>query len=172
MTYSYDSLKRLVCEIDDVEVLYPLHPNPNVAEVVRAEMNGHARIHLSPPLSYHDLLLAMQRCWLVLTDSGGIQEEAPSFHKPVLILRDVTERPEVVEAGAGKVIGTDARRIVSEVTALLHTPGEYRKMTEAHNPFGDGHAAERIVDLLEEWWQAPSRAVFTATSAMAKPAMA
>jgi UDP-N-acetylglucosamine 2-epimerase (non-hydrolysing) len=142
------ALKTLVQNFKDLEILYPVHPNPNVAARVREELNGLLRVHIVSPLAYGDLLRVMRRCWLILTDSGGIQEEAPSFHKPVLILREVTERPEVVDSGAGKVIGTDSDRIVQEVVALMQNPVEYRKMSGAQNPFGDGHAAERIVDVL------------------------
>jgi UDP-N-acetylglucosamine 2-epimerase (non-hydrolysing) len=142
------ALKTLVQNFNDLEIVYPVHPNPNVAERVREESKGLPRVHIVSPLAYGDLLRIMRRCWLILTDSGGIQEEAPSFHKPVLILREVTERPEVVDAGAGKVIGTDSDRIVQEVVALMQSPTEYQRMSEAQNPFGDGHAAERIADIL------------------------
>jgi UDP-N-acetylglucosamine 2-epimerase (non-hydrolysing) len=146
------ALKKLVQNFQNLEILFPVHPNPNVAERVRQELNGLPRVHIVDPLAYRDLLRVMQRCWLILTDSGGIQEEAPSFHKPVLILREVTERPEVVEAGAGKLIGIDSGRIMQEVVALMQSPIDYQKMCEAQNPFGDGHAAERIVDILAKWF--------------------
>ena len=142
------ALKALVQNFKGLEILYPVHPNPNVAGRVREEMNGLSQVHIVNPLSYGDLLQVMRRCWLILTDSGGIQEEAASFHKPVLILREVTERPEVVEAGAGKVIGTDSDRVVQEVVALMQNPLEYQKTSWAQNPFGDGHAAERIANIL------------------------
>jgi UDP-N-acetylglucosamine 2-epimerase (non-hydrolysing) len=158
------ALNALIQEFEDLEILYPLHPNPNVLRVVREETNRHSRFHLVSPLGYGDLLRAMRRCWLILTDSGGIQEEAPSFHKPVLVLREVTERPELVEAGAGKVIGTDSQRIQREVVALRQSPSEYRKMSEAQNPFGDGHAAERIVNILAEWAQERSSGAFPTAS--------
>ena len=142
------ALLDIVAKYDDVEVIYPVHLNPNVRGPVREELAGVPRITLLEPVGYTDLLKLMKRSRLILTDSGGIQEEAPSFHKPVLVLRELTERPEVVEAGAGKVIGTDAARIVKETALLLEDGGEYRKMAGAKNPFGDGRAAERSVDIL------------------------
>jgi UDP-N-acetylglucosamine 2-epimerase (non-hydrolysing) len=105
---------------------------------------------LVDPVSYPDLLLLMNRCDLILTDSGGIQEEAPSFHKPVLVLREVTERPELIEANAGRIVGTETSAIVDAASLLLTDAAEYDRMASAENPFGDGHAAERIVDILEQ----------------------
>lgn len=144
------ALKQLIRDFQDLEIVYPVHPNPNVAAVAREELKGIRGIHLLSPISYSDLLRLMQRCYFIFTDSGGVQEEAPSFHKPVLILREVTERPELVEVGGGRVVGTDAQRIVAEASRLLTDREEYRKMSEVQNPFGDGRAAERIVDALEQ----------------------
>ncbi len=144
------ALKSLVTAYDDVEIVYPVHLNPNVRNIVMKELGGLPRINLVEPVTYSDLLKLMSRCCLILTDSGGIQEEAPSFHKPVLVLRELTERPEVIEAGAGKIVGTDAERIFEETTALLTNVEIYRRMSSALNPFGDGHAAERIVDILKQ----------------------
>jgi UDP-N-acetylglucosamine 2-epimerase (non-hydrolysing) len=144
------ALKELVAKFEDVQVIFPLHLNPNVREPVREHLGSVPRVTLMEPLCYTDLLRIMQHCYLILTDSGGIQEEAPSFHKPVLILREVTERPEVVEAGAGKLVGTDERFIVQEAARLLTESQTYRKMSSAPNPFGDGGAAERIVQILEQ----------------------
>lgn len=144
------ALKQLVNKFDNVEIVFPVHLNPNVRAVVHEELGDTARIHLIEPTSYRDLLGLMGRCYLIVTDSGGIQEEAVSFHKPVLVLRDVTERPEVVEAGAGKLIGVDAKRIVDEVSDLMTDERRYNQMCAAENPFGDGHAAERIVNILAE----------------------
>ena len=141
-------LKIIAERFDDVEIVYPVHPNPNVTGPARGELAGVRGVSLVDPVSYGDLLKLMDRCYLILTDSGGMQEEAPSFHKPVLVLRDVTERPEVVESGAGRVVGTDSARIAEEAAALLSDSREYRKMSEAENPFGDGLAAQRIVDVL------------------------
>jgi UDP-N-acetylglucosamine 2-epimerase (non-hydrolysing) len=144
------ALKSLVTQFGDVEIVFPVHLNPNVRGPVADALASTARIHLIEPVSYGDLLRLMQRCYLVLTDSGGIQEEAPSFHKPVLVLRDVTERPEVIEVGAGKIVGTDRLRIVAEVSRLLRDAAAYRAMTSVPNPFGDGHAAERIAKTLAD----------------------
>ncbi len=143
------ALKTLVDSFDDLEVVYPVHLNPNVSSVVREELGSTPRIHLVDPVSYSDLLRLMSRCYLILTDSGGIQEEAPSFNKPVLILRETTERPEVIEVGAGKIVGTDTERIARTVSRLLTHASDYEEMSSAENPFGDGHAAEKIVDILE-----------------------
>ena len=140
---------RMIAErFDDVGIVYPVHPNPNVTRVAEEELASVERVSLIDPVSYKDLLRLMDRCHLILTDSGGMQEEAPSFHKPVLVLRGVTERPEVVEAGAGRLVGTDSERILEAASELLSDPREYRKMSEAENPFGDGLAARRIVDAL------------------------
>jgi UDP-N-acetylglucosamine 2-epimerase (non-hydrolysing) len=142
------ALEQLVSRFADVEVLYPVHLNPNVRGPVRELLGAVPRVRLVDPLGYGDLLRVMKSCNLILTDSGGIQEEAPSFHKPVLILREVTERPEVVESGAGKIVGTDTGKIVGEAGLLLSDPEAYRRMSSAQNPFGDGTAAERIAEIL------------------------
>src|SRR5712692_335746 len=144
------ALETLISNFDDVEVVYPVHLNPKVGEVVREEIGHVDRIHLIEPVSYPDLLRLMKRSYLILTDSGGIQEEAPSFRKPVLVLREVTERPELIEANAGKIVGTDTNSIVEAATRLLTDAVEYARMSAAENPFGDGHAAERIVNVLAQ----------------------
>jgi UDP-N-acetylglucosamine 2-epimerase (non-hydrolysing) len=144
------ALKELADSFADIEIVYPVHLNPNVLEVAHEEIAGAPRIHLIKPVSYSDLLRLMSRCYLILTDSGGIQEEAPSFHKPVLVLRALTERPEVIEVGAGKIVGTNTKRIVEESALLLTDACEYEQMSRAENPFGDGHAAERIAAILAE----------------------
>lgn len=132
----------------DVEIVYAVHPNPNVDRPVRRELSGVAHITLTPPLDYLPLVHLMRRAKLILTDSGGIQEEAPAFGVPVLVLRAVTERPEGVEAGSLRLVGTDRKMIVSEANRLLDDPAAYAKMAKANNPYGDGHAAERIVRAL------------------------
>ena len=142
------ALRDLIARYPDVQVLFPVHRSPNVLNTVRAELDGVSRVHLTAPLAYDDLLYALRHCELVLTDSGGIQEEAPSFDKPVLILRRVTERPEVLESGAGILVGTERSRIVAAAVALLDDEQAYRAMAQAQNPFGDGHAAERIVGII------------------------
>jgi len=144
------AFRRLVQEHDDVEIIIPVHLNPHVREVVYGELRGVERIVLLDPLEYPDMIEVMRRSVLVLTDSGGIQEEAPAMHKPVLILRTVTERPEVVESGFGTLVGTDPELIVAEATRLLADPVAYRAMTSGENPFGDGHAAERIVEIISQ----------------------
>lgn len=144
------ALRRLAETVPALEIVYPVHLNPNVRQVVYQQLEGIGNVHLVSPISYTDLLKVMSVCFLILTDSGGIQEEAPSLHKPVLVLREVTERPEVIEAGAGKIVGTDTERIVAEVTRLLNDPSEYGRMSNVENPFGDGHAAEKIVAALEQ----------------------
>lgn len=143
------ALKTLADKFEDIEIVYPVHLNPRVGSVVREELGGINRIRLVDPVSYRDLLRLMERCYLIMSDSGGIQEEAPSFHKPVLVLRELTERPELIEANAGRIVGTDTSTIVDAASRLLLDPSEYAAMTTSENPFGDGRAAERIADVLE-----------------------
>ncbi len=131
-----------------MEIVYPVHLNPNVQGPVHRLLDGVAHVTLLPPLDYLPLVHLMKRAKLILTDSGGIQEEAPAFGIPALVLREVTERPEGVAAGALKLVGTAAPRIVEETRRLLDDPSEYEKMARASNPYGDGHAAERIVEAL------------------------
>ena len=152
------ALKILVERFNNLEIVFPVHLNPNVRDAVYLELGQTPGILLTEPATYRDLLGIMSRCYLILTDSGGIQEEAVSFHKPVLVLREVTERPEVVEVGAGKVIGVNTQNIVDEVADLLTNQQRYRQMSSANNPFGDGHAARRIVDILAERLILPSKA--------------
>ena len=134
----------------DVEIVYPVHLNPNVQEPVQRLLGGAPHITLLPPLDYLPLVHLMKRARIILTDSGGIQEEAPAFGVPVLVLREVTERPEGVAAGTLKLVGTATRRIVEEATRLLDDPAAHAEMARAVNPFGDGHAAEHIVEALLE----------------------
>jgi UDP-N-acetylglucosamine 2-epimerase (non-hydrolysing) len=133
----------------DVHVLYPVHPNPNVTEVVRPALGGHPRITLCAPLDYRPFVSAMKKCTLVLSDSGGVQEEAPALGKPVLVLRAETERPEAVEAGVVQLVGTDTDAIVTAAQRLLDDPEAYRAMARGVSPYGDGHASERIADILQ-----------------------
>jgi len=139
---------RALAGRDGLHVVYPVHRNPNVWDSVHRELGGRPGITLLPPVNYRELVYLLKRCTLVLTDSGGIQEEAPSLGKPVLVLREVTERPEGVEAGVARLVGTDPERIVAEVSRLLGDPATYAAMAQAVNPYGDGHAAERIVAAL------------------------
>jgi UDP-N-acetylglucosamine 2-epimerase (non-hydrolysing) len=133
-----------------VQIVYPVHLNPNVQEPVNRILKGTPHVHLLPPLDYLPLVQLMKRARIALTDSGGIQEEAPGFGIPVLVMRDRTERPEGVEAGTAKLVGTDQQRIVAETQKLLNNPEEYAKMAKAVNPYGDGKSAPRIVSALLE----------------------
>jgi UDP-N-acetylglucosamine 2-epimerase (non-hydrolysing) len=135
----------------DIIVALPVHPNPNVQRPVRKLLAGHPRIRLLPPLEYIPFLALMRRSYLILTDSGGVQEEAPSLGVPVLVLRKTTERPEAAEAGLARIIGTDRNAIVEHVAELLEDEQAYRQMTTAMNPYGDGLASERIVEVLRNW---------------------
>ncbi|WP_313368956.1 non-hydrolyzing UDP-N-acetylglucosamine 2-epimerase [Achromobacter animicus] len=132
----------------DLQIVYPVHLNPQVRGVVMAELSGLANVHLIDPLDYLDFVWFMQRAHLILTDSGGVQEEAPYLGKPVLVMRDVTERPEAVRAGTVALVGTDTRRIVTEVNRLLDDPGLHSAFSRRINPYGDGKASQRIVDAL------------------------
>lgn len=145
-----EALRRVARERPDVHVVIPVHLNPKVREVVFQELGGEAAFTLLDPLSYPDLLEVMRRCAFILTDSGGIQEEAPAFRKPVLILRTVTERPEVVLSGFGRLVGTATDTVVASALELLDDPMAVQAMTGGENPFGDGHAAERIAEILGE----------------------
>lgn len=137
----------------DTVLLLPLHRNPTVREPIQAALGRQPRVFLSEPLDYAQLVGAIQRCTLLLTDSGGLQEEAPSLGKPVLVLRDTTERPEAVEAGTAKLVGTRPERIVAAASELLSQPAAYTAMANAINPFGDGKAATRIVEIVADYWQ-------------------
>ena len=145
MRHVYQALKRIVTEFPDVEVVFPVHRNPKVREVVEAVLGHLPRVHLTDPLDYEPFVNLMARSTLILTDSGGIQEEAPSLGKPVLVLRDTTERPEAIEAGTVRLIGTTEETVYQEAKILLTDSARYRAMSEAANPYGDGRAAQRIV---------------------------
>lgn len=132
----------------DVEIVYPVHLNPNVQKVAQGVLSGHPAIHLIAPLDYLPFVNLMRRVSLIVTDSGGVQEEAPSLGKPVLVTRDTTERPEAVEAGTVELVGTDPDLLVERANRLLDDAAAYAKMSFAHNPYGDGHAAARIVEVL------------------------
>ncbi len=150
----FHALKELA-ERNDVEIVYPVHLNPNVQEPANRILKGVNHITLLPPLDYLPLVHLMKHATLILTDSGGIQEEAPAFGIPVLVLRETTERPEGVDAGTLKLVGTETSRIVAEAGRLLDDPVEYGKMSKASNPYGDGHAAERIVEALLKTSEVP-----------------
>jgi UDP-N-acetylglucosamine 2-epimerase (non-hydrolysing) len=139
---------RTIAERDDVEILYPVHLNPNVQEPVHRILGNCENIHLIEPQDYLPFVYLMSRAFIILTDSGGIQEEAPSLGKPVLVMRDTTERPEAVSAGTVKLVGTDPECIVATVCQLLTQPETYDAMAFAHNPYGDGKASHRIAEAL------------------------
>ena len=129
-------------------MLYPVHPNPNVQQVAERVLGGHPRVRLCAPLDYPDFVAAMQAADLILTDSGGVQEEAPSLGKPILVLRHDTERPEGVDAGTARLVGPVRENIVREATRLLDDPAAYEEMAGAQNPYGDGTSALQIADAL------------------------
>ena len=141
------ALARLAAR-GDVQIVCPVHPNPRVRVIVARELTGVGHVHLVPPQDYVAFAWLMTRATLVITDSGGIQEEAPSLGKPVLVTRETTERPEAIEAGTVRLVGTDPDRLIAETERLLDNPGDYRAMARVGNPYGDGRAAARIADRL------------------------
>jgi UDP-N-acetylglucosamine 2-epimerase (non-hydrolysing) len=145
------AVREIADALPDVQCVYPVHLNPNVQEPARTILAGHERISLIPPLDYVSLVRLIRRSTLILTDSGGIQEEAPTFGKPVLVLRELTERPEAIQAGCARIVGTDRRVIVSAALELLTDRSAYDRMALISNPFGDGHASQRIVRVLRGW---------------------
>ena len=151
-----DAIESIVRMHADVEIAFPVHLNPRVRDVVFSRLANIPRIHLLDPLPYPELLELLRRSHFVLSDSGGIQEEVPSFGKPILILRDTTERPEVVRAGFGELVGTDAKRILSRASALLTDDALYQARSSGRNPFGDGRASFRIAEVIETLLRHPS----------------
>jgi len=146
-----EAIARSIADIaarPDVAVIFPVHPNPNVRPVMDAVLGDLPNVAMIEPLDYPHFVRLLDLCHLVLTDSGGVQEEAPSLGKPVLVMRETTERPEGVQAGTAKLVGADRDGIVREVLALLDDDAAYQAMARAHNPFGDGKAAERIADII------------------------
>ena len=143
-----EAIARLHRTFTDVTFIYPVHPNPNVADVVRRELGRLERVRLIAPLNYEAFIALLDRCTLTLTDSGGVQEEAPALGKPVLVMRETTERPEAVERGVAKLVGTDVDLIYSETFRLLTDASHYVSMSKGGSPYGDGHAGERIVAIL------------------------
>jgi UDP-N-acetylglucosamine 2-epimerase (non-hydrolysing) len=141
-----------ISQRSDVEIVYPVHLNPNVQKPVNELLKGQASIHLIEPLDYETFVWLMDQSYLVITDSGGVQEEAPSLGKPVLVMREKTERPEAVEAGTVILVGTDPHKIVNETIKLIEDKVWYEKMSHLHNPYGDGKAAKRISSFLEKEW--------------------
>jgi UDP-N-acetylglucosamine 2-epimerase (non-hydrolysing) len=147
-----EGLRLLAKRNPDIDIVYPVHPNPRVREPVSRYLADLPNVRLSEPLGYAEFVATMRAAYIILTDSGGVQEEAPSLGKPVLVMRDTTERPEAVEAGAAILVGTDAGRIVFECERLLTDDTHYAEMASVQNPFGDGHASERIVEALNRWF--------------------
>ena len=143
----------LVERNEDIEIYFPVHPNPAVKKPIERSLSRHPRITLSPPLEYTDLIGVMRESSIVLTDSGGIQEEAPALGLPVVVMRDETERPEIVEAGGAVLAGAHRDRIVAEVERILRNPRVYERMARVRNPFGDGLASRRIVRIIDEWFR-------------------
>jgi UDP-N-acetylglucosamine 2-epimerase (non-hydrolysing) len=156
------ALARIATTHADVQVVYPVHLNPQVQEPVKRLLGGIGNVHLIAPLDYLPFVYLMDRSTLILTDSGGIQEEAPSLGKPVLVMRDTTERPEAVAAGTVKLVGTDVARIVAQAQALLTDREVYKDMAHAHNPYGDGSACQRIAKALLSAQDIPSRVLVAA----------
>lgn len=146
------ALSEIVDENKDVELVYLVHLNPIVKDVVEAKLGGKERVHLLSPLDTKETHNLMNKCFMVMTDSGGLQEEAPHLGKPVLVLRDVTERPEAVEYGTVKLVGTDLSKILTEANKLINDKEEYAKMSRAANPYGDGFASKRIADIIENYF--------------------
>ena len=149
-----EALAELAKRFPNVHFVYPVHLIPNVQDPVKSLLSGFKNIHLLSPLDYEPFVYLLKNCFLVLTDSGGIQEEAPSFGKPVLVMRDVTERPEAVNAGTVKLVGTNKDRIISETAMLLEDKSRYAFMAQAHNPYGDGHACCHILRVIQEVFNA------------------
>ena len=144
------ALKTIAEENKDVQIVYPVHLNPNVQKPVYELLSGIENINLINPLSYPAFVWLMEKSYLIITDSGGVQEEAPSLGKPVLVMRDTTERPEAVDAGTVLLVGTDSDKIITEASLLLKDSEAYQKMSALHNPYGDGKACERIVNFIKE----------------------
>ncbi len=149
----FQACRHLVEHNPEVELIYPVHPNPNVRTAAFNILHNLPRVHLIDPMEYRTFVQLMNKCYLILTDSGGIQEEAPSLGKPVLVLRRTTERPEAIEAGTAKLVGTEERQVIDAAQKLLSDRKEYQAMTSKANPYGDGQSAKRIVDILRRQFQ-------------------
>jgi UDP-N-acetylglucosamine 2-epimerase (non-hydrolysing) len=142
---------------DDIQIVYPVHRNPNVMDPVNRALANRDNVFLVPPLDYVPFVDLMRRAYFLISDSGGVQEEAPSLGKPILVLRDTTERPEAVEAATATLVGTDPARIVGEASRLLDDREEYGRRARVHNPYGDGHASSRIGDAIHSFFEARQR---------------
>ena len=150
MVHMFNAIKRIMDEYKDIKAIYPIHMNPKVRETANAILSGNDRIKIIEPLDVVDFHNFLNASYLIITDSGGIQEEAPSLGKPVLVMRDTTERPEGIKAGTLKLVGTNEERIYKAFKQLLEDKKEYEKMAKASNPYGDGLASKRIADILEK----------------------
>jgi len=144
------ALRELAVNNPELDIVYPVHLNPNVQKPVKELLSDIDNVYLIEPLQYEQFIYMMDKSYFIITDSGGVQEEAPSLGKPVLVMRDTTERPEALEAGTVKLVGTDTKLIINEAQKLIDDKIEYNKMSKAHNPYGDGHACEKIVEFLKE----------------------
>ena len=144
-----EALKTIATNNPDVDVVYPVHLNPNVQKPVKEILSKTPNVYLIDPLQYEQFIYMMNKSYFIITDSGGVQEEAPSLGKPVLVMRDTTERPEAVEAGTVKLVGTNKETIINEAQKLLENQEEYNKMSKAHNPYGDGKACEKVVEFIK-----------------------
>ncbi len=153
----FSACKEIVELHNDVEIVYPVHPNPNVQHLAHQILGGTSRIHLIPPLEYVEFVHLMKQCYFILSDSGGIQEEAPSLGKPVLVLRKTTERPEAIDAGTAILTGTDKNAIIREAQLLLKDDSNYRSMQSSTNPYGTGHASEHIIDAVTHFCTSTSK---------------
>lgn len=147
---AFGALRAVVEQHGDIGLYFPVHPNPNILAIAHRLLGGHKRIVLTQPLAYPQLVAAMQASWMVVTDSGGLQEEAPALGKPVLVLRDVTERPEAIASGAVQLVGTDRSRIIQAIEKLYTDPAAYARMAKPVFPYGDGRAAERIATAIQQ----------------------
>jgi UDP-N-acetylglucosamine 2-epimerase (non-hydrolysing) len=145
-----NALKKIANNNKDIDIVYPVHLNPNVRKPVLDILGNIENIYLIEPMQYQEFLYLMSECYFIITDSGGIQEEAPSLGKPVLVMRDTTERPEAIDAGTVKLVGTDTQTIVKESQSLIDNQDNYNKMSKSHNPYGDGKACEKIIKFIEE----------------------
>ena len=143
-----NAIRETAIKYPQLDLLYPVHLNPNVQKPVYDIINNIKNVYLIEPIEYLPFIYLMDKSYIILTDSGGIQEEAPSLGKPVLVMRDTTERPEAVDAGTVKIVGTEKKKIVNEISLLLGNYKEYQKMTRAHNPYGDGKASQRIINYI------------------------
>ena len=146
----FSAVRDIVNKHDDVEVVFPIHLNPKVREIANKYLGGMDRVHIIEPLDYEPFCNLMGKVYMLLSDSGGVQEEAPTLGKPVLVIREETERPEGVEAGTAKLVGTHYQDVYDNLDLLLRDEAEYKKMANAINPYGDGNAAGRIVDIIIE----------------------